>query len=274
MRIHSIAGLGMAAMLTVGTAAVAQTVPASPVDRQTQPPQSPSHEMPAPDQKSQKSDQTMTMTLVGCLMKESDYRRAHNLGSGALGGAGLGDEFVLVDASTTPASGAPAAPSSQSGVNPTGASTRSSSGTCTEQGTGQAYRLTGKQEEAPLKALVGRRVEVTGRMKHETTAASANTASTSKLPAEVEIVSYREAGGSPAAAPAMDERAPAPSRDAASPPVPASIPPASPSSANAGRARTDSSRTELSHTAGPDALVGLIGLLSLGTGWTLRRRAH
>jgi len=110
-------------------------------------------------------------------------------------------------------------------------------------------------------------------MKHESAAASANTASTSKLPAEVEIVSYREAGGSPPAAPAMDERTPARSRDAA-PLVPASIPPASPSSADTARERTDSGRTELSHTAGPDALVGLIGLLSLGAGWSLRRRAH
>ena len=36
-------------------------------------------------------------------MSESDYRRAHNLGEGTVGGAGLGDEFVLVDVKISPA---------------------------------------------------------------------------------------------------------------------------------------------------------------------------
>src|SRR6184192_2007217 len=64
-----------------------------------------------------------TMTFVGCLVKETDYRAAHNLGKGALGGAGLGDEFVLVDATMTPAPAAAGAPEAigTSGTSPSAA---------------------------------------------------------------------------------------------------------------------------------------------------------
>src|SRR5436190_7288183 len=92
-----------------------------------------------------------TMTLVGCLIRETDYRRAHNLGKGALAGVGLGDEFVLVDATES---------SSASAARPTSAST------CAETGSGKAYRMTGKMEEQ-LKPFVGRRIEVTGQFDHE-----------------------------------------------------------------------------------------------------------
>src|SRR5205085_1022279 len=44
--------------------------------------------------------------VVGCVMKETDYRRAHGLGKGTVSGAGLGDEYVLVDASVMPAASA------------------------------------------------------------------------------------------------------------------------------------------------------------------------
>src|SRR5256885_16239097 len=74
--------------------------------------------------KSDKTDSRATrdnMTLVGCLMTEPDYRKAHGLGKGAIGGLGLSDEFVLVDAAES--SSATAAPSS-------------SSARCTETGTG------------------------------------------------------------------------------------------------------------------------------------------
>src|SRR2546429_7777748 len=123
-----------AAALLVSIAAFAQTDSRSPSG---QPAQSQSSQAPAQAQKSSAAD---TMTLVGCVIKESDYRRAHGLGKGALGGSGLGNEFVLVD--TEPA-GTGAATTRPSSTTPAAPSTTAS---CTETGTGPAYRLTGKRE--------------------------------------------------------------------------------------------------------------------------------
>src|SRR5215471_18338269 len=64
-------------------------------------------------------DARTNMTLFGCLIKESDYRRAHGLGKGGLFGLKTGSDFVLVNASTKPRQYAP-------------------SGSCTEKGTGPA----------------------------------------------------------------------------------------------------------------------------------------
>jgi hypothetical protein len=251
MRMPTMSGIGLAAMLVVSSAALAQTTPQAPGDEPAQPAQA------TPAQTPPAGDRAATMTLVGCLMSEPDYRRAHNLGNGALGGVGLGDEFVLVDASAVGA-----------------ASASAPSASCTEQGTGTAYRLTGKIEEAPLKALVGHRVEVTGRMKH---AASTTTAqSGSKLPEEFEIVSYHEATGgmaatSPQPAPSTTPPVSAPSTPAptVSTPTPAPTPEPRTPQPNTATPSTDT-RRELSHTASPDALVGLLGFLSLGSGVSLR----
>src|SRR5947207_4143530 len=40
------------------------------------------------------------VTLVGCLQREVDYRRAHDLGKGGAAGTGIGnsDEYVLINA--------------------------------------------------------------------------------------------------------------------------------------------------------------------------------
>src|SRR5438874_12573024 len=126
-------------------------------------------------------DQKASMTLVGCLMGESDYRRAHGLGKGAIGGLGLGDEFVLVDASES---------SSAAATSSTAPSTTSAR--CTETGTGKAYRLTGQAEEK-LKQFVGRRIEVTGAFDHARDAKIAAGETKAKLPAEIKIASFREA---------------------------------------------------------------------------------
>ena len=86
------------------------------------------------------------VTLVGCLQREADYRRAHDLGKGGTAGTGLGsgDEYVLVNASRVEGSAA-AAPTAD----------------CTSQGSGDAYELTGSREH-DLRSLVGHVVQITG----------------------------------------------------------------------------------------------------------------
>ena len=123
-----------------------------------------------------------SMTITGCLMGENDYRKAHDLNRGRLGGIGLGDEFVLVE------------------------------GSCNSKSDGKAYRLTGKPENQ-MKALVGHQVEVTGRYdkKHDETAAAGQTKA--YLPPEFRIASFREATSASAN--------PAPATAAAVTPAPA-----------------------------------------------------
>jgi hypothetical protein len=213
MHTRRIAGL-IAATFVVSTTAFAQ-----------------SENRPATGQQSQVSPNT-TMTLVGCLMRESDYRKAHNLGKGALGGVGLGDEFVLVDA--TDSSSAPAA--------------RSTSTTCTETGSGKAYRMTGKAEEQ-LKPFVGRRIEVTGQFDHERDAKTAAGETDAKLPPEVKIASFHAVSSPGGQAPAAASASPAPQP---APSTPSQV------------ASNDTSRQrQLPKTASNEPLFALIGLLCL-----------
>jgi hypothetical protein len=203
------------------------------------------------------SDTGSTMTVVGCLVKEADYRRAHDRGKGALGGAGLGDEFVLVDATNGPASAASgSSPESAPG---TTAAAPSTSANCSEQGVGTAYRLTGKRE-AELKSLVGHRLEITGRFDHARDARTAAGETHAKLPPEIAIASYREAPAAAAAPPA----AAAPTGTSGAAPRTETTPPATTAPAN-----------PLPKTASDQPLIALIALLCLGAGvglHTLRRR--
>src|SRR5258708_34918712 len=79
--------LACAASAIVSMAAFAQT----PAETSGQQPVSP----PSVQSSTQAND---TMTLVGCLINESDYRRAHELGKGGIDGLRTGHDFVLVDA--------------------------------------------------------------------------------------------------------------------------------------------------------------------------------
>ena len=85
------------------------------------------------------------VSLTGCIQREADYRRQHGSGKGGfLGfGGGLGNEYVLVNASPYP---------------------RRGSGDCATAFTGEAYELTGS-EEGDLKPFVGQRVAITGMRK-------------------------------------------------------------------------------------------------------------
>jgi hypothetical protein len=87
------------------------------------------------------------ITLVGCIQRETEYRREHESGRGGpvATGAGLGNEFVLINASR-------AGGSSEQGID------------CAAQRFGEAYELTGSAERN-LTRSVGHYVEITGMLK-------------------------------------------------------------------------------------------------------------
>jgi hypothetical protein len=101
-----------------------------------------------------------TVTLVGCVQRESDYRQAQNTGRGGAAGtgAGVGNEYVLVDAATAsagatpPDAPTPGAPPAEPGALGTAGTARG------------AYELTGPAE-GQLEQYVSRRVEILGKMK-------------------------------------------------------------------------------------------------------------
>jgi len=220
-------------------------------------------------------------------MTEPAYRKAHNLGSGAAGGVGLGDEFVLVDtkvssvastSASTSASPKTPAMASGSGSAGTGSGATGTAMTCSDQGT--AYRLTGALEDK-LKPFVGHHIEVTGRIKKAdaTTSTSATTtAGTSQgLPAEVEIVSYRETSGagmtSEPVEPATQPTTTSQPRSSESTPATSSARPTSPEPSSS-PSTTTSDRRDLPHTASSTSLVAIVGAfaLSVAAALTLRRR--
>ena len=125
-----------------------------------------------------------TVTLTGCIQREADYRRSIGAGGGgATGtGAGLTDEFVLIEA---------LAPTTGSATAPTATGT---SGT-----TGTTYALTGSHE-GDAGALVGKRVEIIGTVKQENTSPRARGTSDAANPAvklrELDVSTVRETPGS------------------------------------------------------------------------------
>jgi LPXTG-motif cell wall-anchored protein len=121
-----------------------------------------------------------SMTVTGCLMGEEQYRKEHKLTKGSFGGAGLGNEFVLIE------------------------------GNCGDN-SGKAYRLTGKPER-DLKPFIGHRIEVTGQWDHERDAKTAAGQTNATLPPEIKIASFHEAAvPAPASASAAPAPAPVPS---------------------------------------------------------------
>jgi len=205
-----------------------------------------------------------TVVVSGCLVKESDYRRTHNLGSGALGGVGLGDEFVLVNATV----GSATASTATTATAARASNAAGSASTCSETGAGEAYRVTGRGED-DLKGLVGHHIEITGTLKDQPS---------SKLPREVAIASMRETADTSQVAEAA-QPAPAAPMSAQSP-APAPSPSQSIASASASTPtpRTDrsadSARNQLPSTASQTPLVALFGVLFLatGAGFMLRTR--
>jgi hypothetical protein len=91
------------------------------------------------------------VTLIGCVQNESDFRKAKGMDKGGAAGSGIGagNEFVIVDASKS-AAGAATSPADA----PAG----------TSGAAGEAYEASGSGE-GDLKQYVGKRVEITGKIK-------------------------------------------------------------------------------------------------------------
>ena len=163
------------------------------------------------------NDEARPITLVGCIMRESDYRDMYGPGQSGPRGPGLGlrNEYMIVDAHEVSAGG--------SGVVET-------TGTCTPAPGGfpAAYELTGRRERE-VAPFLGRRVELTGMQKRAHTRAVGTSGLRQPTGGfdplghelhifEVEIDSVREAVTARAAEPVP---APAPVAEAApaAPPV-------------------------------------------------------
>ncbi len=284
MNVRTIWSATTAAVLTLGMAAFAQTSQPSPTatDRDTPstqssspgdtPSQQGSTQAPSPEPRTVAQGNAQSgspISLVGCIQREADYRKANDAGRGgaAATGLGLGNEYVLVNA--MPAAGA----TGSQGV-----------ADCSAATGGSAYELSGSKE-GELAQFVGRRVELVGMLKNSDSAVgtsgssgaavgtSGTGAATSggfdplgqdlRLP-EVDVTSIRESAAIPqptSPRPGVSDRsapqvAPEPEPRTATPePQPQATAPAP--------TGTSGSQTELPSTASPLVLAGLTGLLSL-----------
>ena len=92
------------------------------------------------------------VTVTGCIQSEADFRRARDAGRGGVAGtgAGVGNEFVLINASMSKAG--------------TGAAAETPTPTGTAGAASMAYELTGTGE-GKAAAHVGKRVEIAGTLK-------------------------------------------------------------------------------------------------------------
>ena len=108
-------------------------------------------------------------TITGCVVSESDYRKMHDAGRGGVAGtgAGVGNEYILVNA----ASGAAGAAGSTASTSSSVPSATGTSGSTASSASAMAYELTGSGE-GQLSRYVGRRVELTGMFKGGETSAS------------------------------------------------------------------------------------------------------
>lgn len=213
----------------------------------------------AADPPQQKVKQPATQVrLVGCVQREIDYRRAHQSGKGGplATGAGLGDEYILVNASElAPGAYAPAPINCSSDTT-----------------TGEAYELTGGREKS-VKPFLGHFVEVTGTMKKARvavgtsgTAAARPTGGVDPLKQdlklfEIEVSSVRDAATAPIAAATPEPAAPA---IAANEPPPAAAPEPAPAPA------PTAGREELPKTASSIPLIGFLGLLFIAAATAVR----
>ena len=170
-------------------------------------------------------DQAHSVTLVGCVMRESDFRDMYGPGqSGPRGpGIGLRNEYMLVDAHEVVPSG------SNPGVVET-------TGTCPPAPGGfpTAYELTGPREKE-VAPFLNHRVELTGMQKRAKTRAVGTSGLREPTGGfdplghelhlfEVEVASFHDVVAAPAAAAAVTP-APAPEPVAPAEPV-AAAPPA------------------------------------------------
>jgi hypothetical protein len=233
MNVRHVCGTSAAALVTVTMTAFAQT----------------SQPTPSSAQAGNDSQSGTPITLVGCIQREADYRRATDAGRGGVAttGVGLGNEYVLVNASSAGAD-----------------SSTGATADCSAATGGAAYELTGKGE-SDLERHVGQRVELVGMLKRTDSNAPVGTSGTTadrpgggfdplgqdlRLP-EVELTSVRGFAAAPTAAPTAVAPEPVPQAQTPAPRQPQRAdPPLTP-------------QIELPRTASPVPLAGLAGLLSL-----------
>lgn len=180
--------------------------------------------------------QEQPVSLTGCVMRETDYRRLNNSGKGGfLGfGGGLGDEYVLVNAA-------------RGSAGPVG--------DCSRQAGGEAFELEGSAEE-DLEAFVGRAVTIDGIL-NEAEIDPATGRPTGGRQAgddlklfEVDVESFTLARADVAQQPPVDRRADADTRPRGTSGVQDDV--------------DDADVDTLPRTASPLALTGLLGVLSAG----------
>ena len=108
--------------------------------------------MAALAQEPQEKAADQQVTVTGCVQREADYRRARDAGKGGVAGTGVGagNEFVLINVSNAAAKDTPTGTSGSSSL---------------------AYELTGTGE-GQAEPLVGKRVEISGKLKAADLAAS------------------------------------------------------------------------------------------------------
>lgn len=206
---------------------------------------SPQSSSPSPAAQQSTTPAGSQVTLVGCVMRESEYRQATDAGKGGPANTGIGrsDEFVLIHAKK----GAGPAPATCSAA----------------KGTGEAYEVVGSHEK-DLEEYVNKAVEIRGTLKGadpfaaQQGAPGADPLKQGLKISQVDIASFRAAPAGQTAAAAAPAQPPAP--------APQPAPPAQQSAAA-------EPRQNLPRTASPLPLAGLLGLLSLVTGLALRRRA-
>jgi hypothetical protein len=234
------------------------------------------------------------ITLVGCVMRESQFRDMYGPGQSGPRGAGIGgrNEYMLVDAHEV----------APGGTNP-GVTPVASAAACPPAATTfpTSYELTGSREDE-ISQFLGRRVEVTGIQKE----ANARPVGTSGVlqPTggfdplghelhlfEVEIESFREpaalavappAAEAPAAAAAPVEQPPVaaaeppPAPEVTAPaPEPEPVQAAAPPAPQPERTVAAGPVEELPRTSSPLPLAGLLGLVSFAAAAgirSLRRR--
>jgi hypothetical protein len=137
--------------LAVITASGALLLAQAPVDRQ--PAQTPA----APPVASAKAEKTTPTTLVGCVYREKDIPgRTPNVGERA----GLLEDYVFADVASSPIATAAETPA------PVDAPGRTPTAVGTSGSSGAMYRIQFVDGDK-LKSLVGRRVEVVGRIDFE-----------------------------------------------------------------------------------------------------------
>lgn len=176
---------GMAVMITAGTLAATQAP--APTAQQPSPPATSAQQPPAGQQPAT-AQKPATITLSGCLVREQDVPgRKPNVAERV----GVGEDYILTSA----------APAEQAGGAAQAPGAAGTSGSIASRNISTMYKVEGIPDDR-LKQLVGKKVEVTGRVDEDDARETpvGTTGATPKTPAddmpEFEATAIREVPGS------------------------------------------------------------------------------